>query len=282
MTRRILLAALALAACGRGPSRTVTPSEVRAVAVVKLPSSPDDPAWARAPVHPAALLLQDVVEPRLLAPSTASAEAQAVTDGKGIAFRIAWRVAERRDDVLPSRFSDACAVQLPAVPSADAPSPMMGEAGRPVEIAYWRAAWQADVDGRPDTLQAHYPNARVDHYPFESASLKPGSPEQRAMALRFAPARAVGNTMAGPRGRPVQDLVAEGAGTLRPAEQVSTGTGISTADGWAVVIARPLPRGAGPGTRTQVAFAVWQGARGEVGSRKMRTGWIPLALEGGR
>lgn len=282
MTRRILLAALALAACGRGPSRTVTPSEVRAVQVERLPASPDDPAWATAPVHPAALLLQDVVEPRLLSPSTAAAEAQAVTDGKGIAFRIAWKTAQRSDVVLPASFSDACAVQLPSTPSADAPSPMMGEAGRPVEISYWRAAWQAAVDGRPDTLRAYYPNAKVDHYPFESASLAAGSPEQKAMALRFAPARAVGNAMAGPRERPVQDLVAEGAGTLRPAEQVSTGAGKPTVDGWAVVIARPLPRGIGPGTRTQVAFAVWQGAKGEVGSRKMRTGWIPLAVEGGR
>jgi hypothetical protein len=222
------------------------------------------------------------VEPRLLAASTATAEAQAVTDGTSIAFRISWRAAARRDEVLPSAFSDACAVQLPPAPAGDAPSPMMGEAGRPVEIAYWRAAWQADVDGRPDTLQAHYPNAKVDHYPFEAASLRAGSPEQRAMALRFAPARALGNTMAGPRDRPVQDLVAEGAGTLRPGEQVSTGMGKPTADGWAVVIARPLPKGVGPGTRTQVAFAIWQGARGEVGSRKMRTGWIPLAVEGGK
>ncbi|HSN92934.1 MAG TPA: ethylbenzene dehydrogenase-related protein [Anaeromyxobacteraceae bacterium] len=281
MTKKILLASLALLACGR-PSPTVTPSEVRAVRVEKLPASPDDPAWSRAPVHPAALLLQDVVEPRLLAPSTASAEAQALTDGKGIAFRIAWKAPERSDAVLPAAFSDACAVQLPQAPSADAPAPTMGETGRPVEISYWRAAWQAAVDGRPDTLQAYYPNAKVDHYPFESASLKAGSPEQKAMALRYAPARAVGNVMAGPRDRPVQDLLAEGAGTLRPGPQVSTGAGKATPDGWAVVIARPLPQGVGPGSRTQVAFAIWQGTKGEVGSRKMRSGWIPLAVEGGK
>jgi hypothetical protein len=160
---------------------------------------------------------------------------------------------------------------------------MMGEAGKPVEITYWRAAWQAMVDGRPDTLAALYPNAKVDHYPFESAALAAGSPDQAAMALRFAPARALGNAMAGPRQRPVQDLRATGAGTLTPAEQqVSSGAGKATPTGWAVVIVRPLPAGLEPGRRSQVAFAVWQGTQGEAGGRKMRTGWIPLSLEGGK
>ena len=36
---------------------------------------------------------------------------------------------------------------------------------------------------------------------------------------RYAPARALGNQMAGPRKQPVQDLVADGPGTLRPAKR---------------------------------------------------------------
>lgn len=278
--RAALVAALA-AACSRGPARPVSPAEVRAARVAALPASPDDPVWRSAPVHPATLLPQDVVEPRLLAPTTALVEVQALTDGKAIAFRLSWASPDRSDRVAPAAFSDACAVQLPASTGPDVPNPMMGEAGRPVEIAYWRASWQATVDGRPDTLAALYPNARVDHYPFESASLVPGSPEQLAMARRYAPARAVGNSMAGPRDRPVQDLVAEGPGTLRPAGRaLSSAQGKATPTGWAVVLARPLPAGVRPGGRTQVAFAVWQGARGEVGARKMRSGWIPLAVEG--
>jgi hypothetical protein len=35
----------------------------------------------------------------------------------------------------------------------------------------------------------------------------------------------------------------------------------------------------GPGGRGQVAFAVWQGSNQEAGSRKMRTGWVPLVVE---
>lgn len=281
---RSLAPVLALAAaCSQAPQRPVSPAEVKALPVQALPEKPDDPAWRTAPVHAAALLPQDVVEPRLMAPSTVSLEAQALSDGKRVAFRLAWSSPGHADTVIPARFSDAVAVQLPARTAADAPNPMMGEAGQPVEITYWRAAWQAMVDGRPDTLAAFYPNAKVDHYPFEAATLAAGSPEQAAMAKRFAPARALGNPMAGPRQRPVQDLRATGPGTLSPAEQqVSSGAGKATPGGWAVVIVRPLPAGLEPGKRSQVAFAVWQGAQGEVGARKMRTGWIPLSLEGGK
>jgi Ethylbenzene dehydrogenase len=281
----LLSAACAALACQGGPERAVSPGEVRAVKVAALPAAPDDPAWSSAPVHPAPLLPQDVVEPRLLAPTTAAVEVQAMTDGTRVAFRLAWAVPAASDRTGPSVFSDACAVQLPARAGKDVPNPnpMMGEAAQPVEITYWRASWQAMVDGRPDTLATLYPNAKVDHYPFESASLAPGSPEQLAMARRYAPARAVGNPMAGPRTSPVQDLVASGPGTLRAAERsVSAGAGKATAAGWSVVIVRPLPNGVAPGGRSQVAFAVWQGGKGEVGARKMRTGWIPLAVEGGR
>jgi hypothetical protein len=159
----------------------------------------------------------------------------------------------------------------------------MGEPGRPVEVTYWRAFWQAMVDGRPDTVAAIHPAAAIDHYPFDAASLPPGSPEQQAMAKRYAPARALGNDMAGPRAKPVEDLVGEGPSTLRPAAATrSDGRGIRTGHGWAVVLARPLPAGVAPDARTQVAFAVWDGEHQEVGARKMRTGWIPLLVEGPR
>lgn len=280
LVRTTLPLALAVAAaCSRGPSRTISAAEVRAPGVAKLPAGPDDPAWRTAPIHPARLLPQDVVEPRLLEPSTAVVEVQALTDGERIAFRLAWAAPAPSDRSLPAVFPDACAVQVPASTVPDVPNPMMGEAGRKVAITYWRASWQATVDGRPETLAALYPNAKVDHYPFESASLAPGSPEQVAMARRYAPAGALENAMAGPRDRPVEDLEAEGAGTIRPAPAISTGAGKRTPEGWAVVLVRPLPPGVKPGSRTQVAFAVWQGARREAGPRKMRTGWVPLAVE---
>ena len=96
------------------------------------------------------------------------------------------------------------------------------------------------------------------------------------MEARYAPARALGNKMGGPRKSPVQDLVASGPGTLRPAgKTVSRGAGVRSGKGWSVMIRRPLPGGE---KRTHAALAVWQGAKQEVGARKMRTGWIPVNL----
>lgn len=271
-------AALAAACRGKGPAET--PEVVVLAARGRLPAAPGDEAWSDVPVHVARLLLQDMVEPRLLSASTPDVRVQALTDGTRVAFRLSWK-DEKADDVsAPARFADACAVQLPAKSAPDLPAPQMGEPGRPVEITMWRACWQAWADGRGDSIRDLHPRAAPDHYPFEAAALRPGSEDQRAMALRYAPARALGNDMAGPRTNPVQDLSAEGPGTLTPAPgRGSTGRGVRSDEGWAVLITRPLPAGLAPGGRTQVAFAVWQGSREEVGARKMRSGWIPLKLE---
>lgn len=245
-----------------------------------LPATPADTSWKSVAPSRVPLIPQDMVEPRQLIATTTELVVRAVTDGVGIAFLLEWEDPTVDDAAKPAQFSDACAVQLPALIAPDVPAPQMGEAGRPVEVTFWRAAWQAVVDGRPDSVQALYPDAAVDHYPFEAPSLEVGSKAQVEMARRYAPARAVGNQMAGPRDRPVEDLIAEGPGTLAPAtEQISAGRGERTKSGWVVHLTRPLPTGLVPGKRTQVAFAVWDGARDEVGARKMRSVWIPIAVE---
>jgi len=271
-------AGLTFVSCGGGPP--LSPAEVAVRRVAVMPSDPDDPAWSTAPLHVAPLILQDMVEPRLLAPSTREVRVQALTDGARVAFRLAWDDPSRDDLPGAARFGDACAVQLPARIAPDIPAPQMGEPGRAVEITHWRAFWQATVDGRGDTIQDIYPNATVDHYPFEAATLPLDSPARKEMADRYAPARALGNRMAGPRASPVEDLVAEGPGTIRPAAAlVSDGRGRYRDQGWSVVLARPLPEAPAGAGRSQIAFAVWDGAHAESGSRKMRTGWIPMNIE---
>jgi hypothetical protein len=267
-----------LVACGQKPPMPT--AEVVVASRPALPSDPGDAAWQSAPVHVSPLMLQDMVEPRLLKPSTAEVRVRAITDGTRIAFRLDWNDSTKDDLPGAARFSDAVAVQLPTVMAADAPAPQMGEKGRPVEITFWRASWQATVDGRKDSIAELYPGATVDHYPFEAASLEKGSPAQREMAARYAPALALGNRMGGPRERPVEDLIAEGPGTLTAAKAAeSNGRGQRTETGWSVVITRRLPQGLTPGKRSQVAFAVWEGARQEAGARKMRTGWVPILVE---
>jgi hypothetical protein len=196
-----------------------------------------------------------------------------------MAFRLVWQDPIADDLTGAGRFPDGCAVQVPQRADVHAPDPQMGQQGRPVEIVFWRADWQASVDGREDSIRALFPNATVDHYPFEAPSLEKGSDAQQQMARRFAPADAVGNRRAGPRATAVEDLVAEGPGTLSPAQRASRGRGVRSATGWSVVINRKMPDGLGPRTRTQVAFAVWEGSAQEAGSRKMRSGWVGLAMQ---
>jgi hypothetical protein len=253
---------------------------VTALWLETLPQDAGDPAWERAQLTNVELILQDLVEPRLMTPSTTRLHVRAVTDGEQIAFRLEWSDETENEIPMTGEFPDACAIQLPRESGPDLPAPQMGETGRLVEITYWRATWQAEVDGRvTDDIRSIYPNASTDHYPFEAPSLTPGSEEEKAMALRYAPAQAVGNEVGGPRTQPVQDLLAEGPGTLTPMDsQHSTGSGSRTQEGWRVMLVRPAPSWLARGAQSQVAFAVWDGAADETGARKMRSVWFPFAL----
>ncbi len=278
MSRTLLvIAALSwLTACGPGVKHV---NEVVAARVEKLPAGPADAAWENAPEYTAPLLLQDLVEPRTLKTSTAEVRVRALTNRSEIAFRLTWADPVVNDLPGPGRFLDGCAIQVPRTREANPPDPQMGQAAKPVEITFWRADWQASVNGRKDVIQSLYPNATVDHYPFDAKSLEPGSAEQKAMATRYAPAQAMGNRRVGPREAPVEDLVAEGPGTLSPHPDAgSRGRGERTKDGWSVVIVRKMPQGLAPRERTQIAFAVWEGSQQETGARKMRTGWTPLSV----
>ncbi|HMV50089.1 MAG TPA: ethylbenzene dehydrogenase-related protein [Blastocatellia bacterium] len=266
-------------------SAVATTSEVVAVQAKAVPAAPNDAAWNEAPEHQAKLLLQDLVEPRLMKASTGEVRVRAITNGSEVAFRLQWDDKTQNDLPGPARFLDACAVQVPAKLEANVPDPQMGGQGKMVEITYWRADWQAAVNGRPDSLKEMYPNAGINGYPFEANSLEKGSAAQQEMATRYAPARALGNRRVGPRETPVEDLIADGPGTLSPAPASSggggsKGKGVKSENGWSVVITRKMPNGLAPGARTQVAFAVWEGGHNETGARKMRTGWVPLLMKG--
>lgn len=273
----VLPLAMVLASCQRP---AVTTPEVVAVRATALPATPDDPAWANAPEHVATLLLQDLVEPRLMTPSTPEVRVRAFANGTHIAFRLEWPDAEVNDLPGAGRFPDGCAVQLPQTADVTVPDPQMGMAGRGVNITYWRADWQASVNGRGDTIKDLYPNATVDHYPFDAPSLEQGSAARDEAARRYAPADAVGNRRGGARTSAVEDLLAEGPGTItRAAATTSRGVGARTPQGWAVVITRALPDGLSPAARTQVAFAIWEGSAQESGARKMRSAWVGLSLK---
>lgn len=272
-------------ACDRGPREETRPATlIVAKPISKLPG-PDGnaAAWRQAPVMTVALTPQDLVEPKLATPGVATVTVQALHDGRELALRLRWTDATR--DVLggPGRFSDAAAIELPLA-DADPPDPAMGSHGKAVQIVYWKAAWQETAD----PVAALRPRMHVDLYPFEAAA-----PEQRAaLARQYAPARGAGNPiLTRPEGSPVQDLFAEGAGTLTAAKNGrSTGRAEWREGAWTLILVRPLapatepgasapPARLVPGQRASAAFAVWDGSAGHVGAKKMRSVWVPLHLE---
>ena len=277
--RYLALSLLLLAsACSRAPKLA---TEVVAAASQKLPAAPEDPLWDDLAEHRAKMLPQDLVEPRLMTPTTPEIGVRAITNGSEIAFRLEWADDTKSDAPGPSKMIDACAIQIPEKIEKDLPEPQMGQDGKPVQVTYWRADWQATIDGRGDTIRDLYPNAQIDHYPFESKAIENDAAARKEMALRYAPARALGNIRSGPRATPVEDLIALGPGSLAPGPSLGAkGKGAHKTDRWSVVISRKLPDGLGVNQRTHIAFAVWQGSKQESGSRKMRTGWIALVRRG--
>ena len=274
---------IAAVSCARGP---VIDTQQVSAALVKAPLPAEDPAsavWNAVPEHPAVLMVQDVTEPRLVKPGVGLVKVRAVHDGTTVVFRLQWDDQTR--DLIPEsgRSSDAVAIQFAVPPGADVPNAAMGEAGKPVEICYWKAVWQDDAERAKsgvDRVAALYPHAAGDGYPFEQ-----NASARAEMAKRYAPAMAAGNPVtARPQNGPVQQMLAEGFGTSSvPSEQRATGRGAWTTNAWAVTIARPLVGGDGRnnlevGKKAYIALAVWDGAERQTGSRKMRSGWIPMIL----
>jgi DMSO reductase family type II enzyme heme b subunit len=278
-----IASALVVAACSRGP--VVNTAEVRAVrSTGELPAlDPRSRLWDAVPEHPARLMVQDVTEPRLTTPGVDLVKVRAMHNGTTVVFRLEW--ADATQDLVADvgRGSDAVAIQLPLQPGADVPDPAMGQLGKGVQIAYWKAAWQDDADraaSGKDRVAALHPNAIVDHYPPQA-----GGESRQEMERRYAPAQAAGNPMLTARNGAVQEMTVEGFGNATvPAAQKASGRG-AWADGrWMTTISRPLAEGEGaanlqPGQKTYTAFAVWDGGQRHTGARKMRSGWIPLVLE---
>lgn len=280
----LLASAALLAACARPAGPAVNPNEVLAKRVVgEIPrTDPTSALWETAPEHPARLLLQDQTEPRLAQRTVETLKLRALHDGKWIAFRLEWPDESFDALIGPDLYSDGAAFQVPELAGGDVPDAAMGQKGRPVRISAWKAAWQDRIDKGMDPMRVLYPHGTADHYPHEAAKEEA---DRQGLARVYSPAVAVGNPVAVHRpDSPTQDLVAEGFGTLEAtSRQESVGKGVHDGRRWLLTLARPLDTEQGkalrPGERTYAAFAVWEGSAHNTGSRKMRTGWVPLQID---
>lgn len=245
----------------------------------------DSPEWQQVAEAVVPLLPQDLTDPKQAVSTLAEIRVKAVCDDAAVAFLIEWQDATQDMIEEGSRFSDSVAVQLPPVAGGEVPDPTMGQAGNPVHIHVWKAAYERALELGDWNLRQYFPNATVDHYPPDAAS---GEDKER-LTRQYAIGLAADNPIAEKRVSSVDDLWAEGFGSLRPlAVQASKGSARWENGRWTVMISRPLAQAEWPGGKgfkkgdnTFAAFAVWDGSQNQAGSRKMRTAWVPFRLGGG-
>jgi hypothetical protein len=282
MLRRFALAcALALAASSAGAEEPPAAAPPRVAMAVVKGAGPIGSADAFAAAEPVrvTLLPQVITTPRQPAPSVTSLTVRAVCNRDHAGFLLEWSDASADWRTGLDRFGDMVAIAFPVAAGGPPPSPFMGNPGQRVQILQWRADWQSDVEKGPLSVAELYPNAYpADYYPGEHLPPDPGRAYRGAAGL--------GNPMSeGQRTSAVQDLMAEGFGSLTPrATQSAGGSGKHDGAAWHVVLTRPLASDGdtsaslAPGTPAQIAFAVWDGAKREVGARKAWATWIALEV----
>jgi hypothetical protein len=278
-TKLSALVSLCLCALACGTPEPVPITELK-VAKIEADLALADPAaefWEDVAPGLISLMAQPMVAPRPETTTTDAVQVQAVHDGSRIAFRLRWKDPELSEAGPLGKFSDAIALEFP-IREDELPPVMMGAKDHPVHLFHWRAQYQRDHDqGKPEMKEV-YPNVSVDMYPMEFKDAKGGTREQ---AEQFAPGVAEGNPQSYAK-QGVDEIIAEGFSTSAVQEgHGSAGRGQWRDGWWEVVITRPLAIEGGsalkPGTPGNIAFAVWQGGQGEVGSRKCVTMmWTPL------
>lgn len=245
-------------------------SNIRAVRVDKnLPTTPTDNLWeqfdsVRVPLNP-------------LWPEPYPVLAVAVTalhDGKRIAILCQWKDAiVSGAPIRVQDFQDGMALQFSL--SGQPGFLGMGDAENPVNLWYWRAGWQQEVDDERPDMSTRYASMHVDTY-FQ--------PERQ-----FRTAQTAGNLLALDHPKsPIEDATAHGFGTLKsqpPASQNVQGRGVWRDGFWNVVFIRDLKSADkddvkfAAGKSVPVAFAVWNGEQGDRNGRKVISNWYQLILE---
>lgn len=261
------------------PTEELTELTVPSVAADLSAPDPDAAYWRDVAPGLVKLIAQPVIAPRPEVTTTDHLVVQAVHDATTIAFRIRWADTEYSEAGHLGEFSDAVAMEFPM--SGDhLPNVMMGSKDDPVHIFHWRAQYQRDAErGKPEMSEL-YPNTSVDMYPMDFKDAPGGSKDDKEA---FNPGVAIGNPQSYVK-TGVDEIIAEGFSTSSVEEgHGSAGRGVWKDGMWTVVITRPMVIEAGStiavGQPNALSFAVWQGGKDEVGSRKsLHLAWVPLKV----
>lgn len=230
--------------------------------VAEVPLDPAHAAWVAAAPYEVQLLPQQMFPP-LGGGSVERLVAKALHDGKRFGVHLAWADSSPESSTPIHAFRDACAVMFPAV-EGERPPFLMGAKDKPVVLWQWKPDWE-----KPEAAA----RARAERYPEYADYYNPANDQL------FAP---VGDK---PRAGRVNVLVAEGPGSLTRVDDDSVESRSRfTGRGWEVVLRRAMPAPhppIAPGWQGAANFAVWNGAAGEVGSRKsVSLQWHDLVLDG--
>jgi len=244
-----------------------------------------DAMWSKAPEETISLLSQPMAIPKSAETFTPQLKVKSIHNDSWIAFRLSWKDIDRSEAGKLGEFSDGVALQFPAKNSDVPPPVFMGAKGFPVHIFHWRAQYQVDKERGLRTMRDIYPNMNPDMYPMEfkdEGHLEGLTDDKREV---FSHGRAAGNPQSYAK-KGVDEVFAEGFGTssvIQNVESLAHGYW-DKKNGWTVIISRPLKRENGStleiGKSNIVAFAVWQGGKKEVGSRKSVTmTWVPFQMK---
>jgi len=240
--------------------------------------------WNSAAAVDISLMAQPMINPRPKETTTATVSVRSVHDGKWVAFLLKWKDTELSEAGKLGQFSDAAALQFPIKDKEVPPPILMGAKGDPVHLFHWRAQYQRDMEVGKPRMKDIYPNLNIDSYPMDYPDWGSYRRSTKAERDQFSPGIASGNPQAY-RKTGVDEIYAEGFSTSSVQEgHNSRGHGEYRDGEWNLVIARPLAAEGGsvlvPGKNSFIAFAIWQGGKGEVGSRKCVTmTWTSLAVE---
>lgn len=241
-------------------------------------------AWERADEDTVNLMAQPMAIPRPKTTLTPQIKVRSIHNDKWIAFQLSWADEDKNEAGRLGEFSDAVAIQFPIKDNNSPPLVFMGAKDNPVHIFHWRAQYQLDKKHGLRSMRDLYPNMNPDMYPLEfkeEGYLTGLTDEKREV---FSHGRAAGNPQSYIK-KGIDEIFAEGFGTssvIQNVEAIAHGFW-QKKKGWTVFISRPLKRENGSmleiGKNSFVAFAVWQGGKQEVGSRKSVTmSWVPLQI----
>ncbi len=225
--------------------------------------------WKEASPLKINLSAQQMTQPTLKESSVASLTFRSVHNNDTIFVMLEWNDISRDASLETEKMTDGCAVQFP-VKEMTKTSPFMGSKDSPVVIGQWKAVWQNDVEKGFARIKDIYPNTWSD-----DTSGKFG---QNTAHL------AKNHSSNDARKTPAQLAVAEGFGSLalQPTEGLKA-WGIWDNKVWKVAFAMKMKNGKlnlESGKNSGISFAVWDGGKGNVGSRKnILMGWQPILLE---